>query len=724
MTKRTRARLAAALLLASCKEGGSSRDGGGQLPPGDGGDGSPVSHLESLPTAGAFAALQGEGWAVKYLAATPGKRPPASLDRPCLFQNTARYPLHINFARTLPGLADLDFESYRAMALKSATRVLWAGELQLLPAAPHPTTGKLGVVAYFVYSDPPDAMSVEELAAVDARIKGCAPYARDLLVLVGSDPEQMRDFTAKAPALAGRGVMVGDAARLRPVVGAEGYSAGEAVGYLRIVPPGERAESYGPRDVLVTEGVQEDLGLVAGLITSLPQNLHSHVNLRLREKQIPNARVPDIYQNPALAMLDGRLIRVTVSASEARLEPATLMEAEEFWAAHRPPAQTLSADLGEGRVQELSALGFTSVAAYGTKAANLAELFRLLPPANRSAGFAVPFQAHRSFMADSGLTAVIDRLLDDPRARTDAAFRRAALAEVRRATEAVRLPAAFLTTLQQPAESAFGSSWRQIPLRFRSSSNVEDGELVSGAGLHDSARGCYADDLDGDEVGPSACLSSEERAAMEAELARRQAELAAFPGRRWLPEIIEDLSSDLARERTVERAVKKVYASLWNERAFEEREYYRMDHRQAFMGLAVNAAFVRERLDAVALTNLPSAAGLPLYRVVSQKDGQPVVRPPDPTLVAETVTFRRGADGQPAEVQLITPSSLSPDKPLWPAPRMAELAGLLFQIQDHFARVVYPRISPLSLDMEIKLTADDRIVVKQARPYRASTTPE
>jgi hypothetical protein len=38
-------------------------------------------------------------------------------------------------------------------------------------------------------------------------------------------------------------------------------------------------------------------------------------------------------------------------------------------------------------------------------------------------------------------------------------------------------------------------------------------------------------------------------------------------------------------------------------------------------------------------------------------------------------------------------------------------------VQDHFARVVYPRSAQLSLDLEIKLTAADRVVIKQARPY-------
>jgi hypothetical protein len=30
---------------------------------------------------------------------------------------------------------------------------------------------------------------------------------------------------------------------------------------------------------------------------------------------------------------------------------------------------------------------------------------------------------------------------------------------------------------------------------------------------------------------------------------------------------------------------------------------------------------------------------------------------------------------------------------------------------------VYPHLPRLSLDVEIKLTSDDRVVIKQARPY-------
>ena len=694
-----------------------------ELPvPGPGSDAGPDDPMPDprfatrLESPAAYARLAGEQWAVKYLARLDGRQAPAPIDRPCTFQDTNQFALHIHFLRSFPELSTLDFDAYLALATHNATRVVWSGELRLFAGAHHPRTGQPGVLGYFVYAEGGDPLNIEQLAEIDGRLKDCAPYARDMLVLVGGTQDQAAAFRAQAARLSERGVFVADHADLLPGAAAEGYSLGEAYGYLRLVPRGARAPEAGPRDILVIEGANDDIGLVGGLVTALPQNVHSHLNLRLREKAIPNARIPEVYADQALAQLDGRLARLTVTETSAQIWPAELVDAEAFWARRTPPVVLPPANLEERRLLGFESLRGSDRAAFGSKAANLGEIRRALPAAHTEPGFGIPFAHYQTFLAETGLGARIAALLADPRLATDAGFRRLALRELREAIEDAAFSPAFLGALGQAAQGAFGPGYVTLPIRFRSSSNVEDGQHVSGAGLHDSARGCFADDMDGDERGPSACLSAEERAALEAELAHRQAERQAHPERIWLAEIVDDLTSDLGKERTVARAIKKVYASLWNDRAFEERAYFSIDQATAQMGLAVNPSFVLESVNAVAVTNLPAAGGPgPVYRVVSQIQGQPVVRPPDPTVVAETLTFARDPAGAAVDVRVLTPSSLSPE-PIWGA-RLPELAGLLFLVHDHFAAQVYPQDPELQLDLELKITRDGRIVIKQARPY-------
>jgi pyruvate,water dikinase len=392
--------------------------------------------------------------------------------------------------------------------------------------------------------------------------------------------------------------------------------------------------------------------------------------------------------------------------------------AMKFWAGHRPMVSQPTADLNETRLRPLDMLRATDAVSVGTKAANLGELTQVLPAANRvSGGFGIPFAAYRDFMRDTGLQPRLEKLLGDPRLADDAQFRRLALTSLRKVIEDADVPPALLAQIADALKAAFPEQ-PNMPVRFRSSSNVEDGEFVSGAGLHDSARGCLADDLDGDELGPSKCLDADERADLQAQLDRRQAEYAAHPERDWLPGIIDDLAKDLSNERGVARALKKVYASLWNDRAFEERAYWGIDHKLAYMGIAVEPSFVLEELDAVAVTNLDAGEGGALYRVVSQGERQGVVRPADPTLVAETMTFRRGPGG-PVDFKILTPSSLSA-APLWSDAKRLELGTLLFAVHDHFATKVYSMLAKPSIDVEIKVTRDDRIVFKQARPYLQS----
>jgi pyruvate, water dikinase len=688
----------------------------------DGGETGP-SHLTRLESPADLAELQAAGGSVKYLARVDGREPPTPLTDECLFQNTRRFPLHLQFLHHFPELVGLSFSDYMAMVLRRDSRVWWGGDVRPWPATPHPVTGLFGVYTYTVYAEATGGggLTVAEVAEVDARLKACAPFAADLLVFLPDDVAQQAFVRAERAALLEAGVVAILPEELRDRGPFTAYSVGEGYGTLRVVPPDQALVDYGPRDLVVTKSAPNDISIVAGLITADPQSLHSHVNLRLLEKGIPNAGVASIYDNAIVRTLDGFLVHLVVTEDTFVLEPARLEDAEAFWEAHRPHVGELTSDLTVTAIARLEDLTHADALAYGAKAANLGELTRVLPPEHRRDGLALPFRAYADFIEHNGLDTRIAQMLANPRLYTDRQFRRASLSDIRRRIATGVLDEAFFSELQAHLTEHFGEAALTTRIRFRSSTNAEDLAELTGAGLYDSRSGCLGDDLDGDTVGPSHCLSPEHADDLRAQLDARLAELAAHPERVWLVDIIEDLQDDLAEERPVARALRRVWASLWTERAFDEREYYGLDHLQAFMGVAIHAAFVMEQANTVAVTELRVDGGDPLYRLVSQVGYESVVRPDDPTALAEVQTFRRRGDPPAvADLRLILASNLvgEGERVLSPA-QVEELAGLLFAVQAHFEAHVYPALEPLVLDLEIKVTADGRLVIKQARPFVA-----
>jgi hypothetical protein len=682
-----------------------------------------LAYLTTLASPDDYArlALDGE---LRYLAPIEGATPEPPLDTACIFQNMARFPFHIQFLGTLPAYDTVDYNTYLDMVLRRRSRVFYGGMLKQWPSARHPITEQAGVIAYGAYQTEADgeAFTLDELVFLHEQISGCMPYAEDLLVLVPDGATQAVAFRAQRAALLELGVPMLMPDELRSGLGAEVYSEGESYGYLRIVPEGEPIDEYAPRDVLIASSAPNDISIVSGLITANPQSLHSHVSLRLREKHIPSASVPGIYRNAFVQTLQDRLVHIVATEDDVEIEPARLEDAEAFWESTRPSLPPLRSDLEVTAFEGFATLRHDGAVAYGTKAANLGELHRVLGEEQRVEGFGIPFSAYAAFIEHNGLAAQVDDLLQDERITTDRAYLTQQLKALRDAIKAGELPSALASELRAAAIDALGAGAITQRLRFRSSTNAEDLEALSGAGLYDSKSGCIADDEDDDALGPSRCLSDEDAAYYQAALEATQAELADHPERTWLSARIADYQQELSEEKSAAEALAKVWASLWTLRAFEERAYYDLDHRDVYMGIAVNPAFVGEQLDAVVVTNVAAGdSGARVYRVVTQVAEVGVVRPDDPTAVPETLVFQRGADDALESLEVLVRSSFATraQDSLWSMAQLEELAAALYLIQDRFEADVYPETRPLALDLELKLTREGHISIKQARPYPA-----
>ncbi len=515
-----------------------------------------------------------------------------------------------------------------------------------------------------------------------------------------------------------------DGVGLRVEFAARVYGAGEAAGFLRIIPKGQPLTEWSNRDVVVVENAPLDLSIVSALLSAGPQSAGSHLSLRLGEKQIPNASVPGIYEWKDSAAWNGRLVHVLADGATVKLRVIAQHEAEDLWRRQRPIVGELVADVRRQDWASYAELRHRDAAAFGVKAANLGELHVVLPAVNRIAGFGIPFSAYVDFSTVGGFAPLVEEIVGDVRMASDPAWKKLRLRELRRRVQAAALPSDLLERLVTRAIEIFGTDARSMRLRFRSSTNAEDLELSSGAGLYNSRTGCLADDLDEDATGPSRCLTDEIRRHLESEIVRWNDRRRLEPNLIWIDDIVRDLESELRDEKSAVRALKNVWASLWNDRAYDERAYYGLDHRKVKMAVAVQLADKQEQLQAVAFTNVRFRGSPPFSVLFSQTGETGIVRPIDPTAQAETRLFWRTASGEVINDTVQVPSSLIPaSETLWPVDRFRELTKLLHTVHEHFRANVYSHLSWLALDIELKVTRDGRLIIKQARPYLSQIPP-
>ncbi|MHC4742185.1 MAG: PEP/pyruvate-binding domain-containing protein, partial [Planctomycetota bacterium] len=229
-------------------------------------------------------------------------------------------------------------------------------------------------------------------------------------------------------------------------------------------------------------------------------------------------------------------------------------------------------------------------------------------------------------------------------------------------------------------------------IRFRSSTNVEDSEHFTGAGLYDSYSGCLADELDGDESGPSRC------------------------------------DPDKNNERGVFRAIRRVFASFYNDNAYLERLRHGIDENDVGMALLVHHSFPDEIELANGVATLEvRKTGPSRYltdiRMVTQ-DGAVSVANPDPGVIPEEVTVSRSLPTEPIYPRLRTVSNLVPLGSTvmdWTADYV-QLSELLFDAAAEFSRISAK--SEYILDFEYKkVSTGEGLVVKQIReiPRQADT---
>ena len=443
---------------------------------------------------------------------------------------------------------------------------------------------------------------------------------------------------------------------IRPDVPFLPMNLGESYGFLREMTPEERPN---PRDIVVYATLPNELPRVAGIMTTVPQTPLSHVNLRAVQDGVPNAFIRDALDDAAIEQLIGRYVHYAVTESGYTIRAATPAEVEAHYAASRPAApQAPERDLSVTGITGLDEIGFDDWNAFGVKAANLAVLRTLgFPEGTVPDGFAVPFYFYDEFMKHNGFYAEIEELLADPDFQSDYDTQESELKALRKKIKKGASPQWMIDALTTMHDSySEGQS-----LRYRSSTNNEDLPGFSGAGLYDSKT-------------------------------------------QHAQETVDD---------GIDKSLKQVFASLWNFRAFIERESRNIDHLTTAMGVLVHPNFSDELANGVAVSFDPFYETDDAYYVNTQL-GEDLVTNPDAFSAPEELLLHE--DGS---YNVLARSNLvARDQLLMSDAQMAQLRGHLETIHDEFAALYEAEAArPFAMEIEFKITSDDILAIKQARPW-------
>ena len=582
-------------------------------------------------------------------------------DNALYFQDTHQYPLHYDFAsahlsgRGLPVVPML--AAFNTTEYSSPSRRFVLGSL----------THYEGIGEWCYELAPYDAADAAMIADAYTRIAAAVWFGDALCFHPTSDA--IERVAADLPP----NVRVVTTDELYAGVTYQPLNIAEAYGRLRFAEDPEAYFSF--RDIVVLPQVPNDISVVSGIITAEFQTPLSHINVLSKNRKTPNMALKGAMENADLRALADRWVRLKVGPLGYELEPVEQAVADAWWEANKPDAvqvpgvdreTTTLADI-EGIVdpdaEDMKVAVKQATRTYGGKAAHYSVLANIEGVPSPKA-FAIPVHYYFAFMTQNGFDLRVDALLADETFRDDPAVRDAQLEALRDDMKTAPVDPAFNDALMAKLEADYPG----IRMRFRSSTNAEDLDGFTGAGLYTSKSG--------DPNDP---------------------------------------------DKSVLDAIRKVWASVWYFRAFEERSYRSIDHSQVGMALLVHRSFPDEEANGVALTNNPfDSSGLEPAFYINVQTGETSIVSPPPGVTADALLYYFDRPDQPTT--FISHSSLVPEgESVLTDAQLFELGQALDRIRTAFA-VAYGGPQWWAMDCEFKFDGEPgetpALFVKQARPYQ------
>lgn len=436
-----------------------------------------------------------------------------------------------------------------------------------------------------------------------------------------------------------------------------GLNQAEGYGFFRIL---ELDEVPAAKDIVLCKALPNSLPRVGGIITSFVQTPLSHVNLRAIHDNIPNAFIRDPLSIPAISNLLNHYIYFKVEQDTFIIREASLTEVNNWYENIRPRSlQIPPLNLSYTEILPLEEINFSMFDGFGAKCTNVATMRTFgFPDETIPDGFGIPFSFYQKFMEYNNFFEEIKDIMDNPAFKADRDVRDEMLKSFRKKIKKAEMPFWMMIELEaMHREFPTGSS-----VRCRSSSNNEDLAGFSGAGLYDS-------------------------------------------------------KTQHPDEGHISKSIKQVYASLWNLRAFEEREFFRINHYVASMGVLCHPNYSDEKVNGVGVSTDPVYKSKNTFYLNSQL-GEDLITNPDTSSIPEEILLDEISYGANDYLVLRHSNLIPSDSLLMTEPHLDQMRDYLSVIHNEFEKLYNAtNNSTFAMDIEYKITKDNQLIIKQARPW-------
>ncbi|NCG19292.1 MAG: hypothetical protein GWP91_09800 [Rhodobacterales bacterium] len=434
------------------------------------------------------------------------------------FTNSQKYPIHWDFA---------------SANLSAANGMAFVPDLGSFNATEYTTPDRrfiLGAITYYEEPDvwayeiaPYDTADVEMITKAYTEIRDNAYFGQDLFFHPSSEaqgalaeglPEEVNIITTD---------------ELFAGITYQPLNLGTTMGLLTFHTAEEVDGQYTNfREVVVLDQIPNDISIVAGIVTDAFQTPLSHINVLSQNRGTPNMSLIGAWEDPELRALEGKWVELTVGPFEHTVVEVTQAEADAWWDANRPePLETVPMDLtvqalvNTEDILQLDTMNLSdalavAIPAFGGKCSHFGGLSLIGDECPVPEAFGVPVFFYNQFMEENGFWARVEAWETDVDFASDPDYRHAELEQLQADMLAGTINPATLQLVLDKLAAEFPG----IRMRFRSSTNAEDLGDFTGAGLYTSNSGNPDDPAE-----------------------------------------------------PVDMAMKATWSSVWNPRAFEERDY-------------------------------------------------------------------------------------------------------------------------------------------------------